>query len=222
MKEAWKSGGVQLTSEGQRRLPGRGSIWIEKWAPLTGRDLKSPPFGGCRTMGLGRMFRDGYFLKYSCLGNSMDRGDWQDTLHGSQTIGHDWVTNTFTFQGWKSKVWLEVRWPYPSFSKATFFCPSGMLTDAPCHSKSIPVWMINYIVTIAVSDILSEAWSSPGWKDPKGEESGMTEFADLSLGKTEVKCTGKSSIRRSYQVGGKIMNSVLDLKYSAGGQSEPL
>ena len=50
----------------------------------------------------------------------------------------------------------------------------------------------------------------------------MTEFADLSLGKTEVKCTGKSSIRRSYQVGGKIMNSVLDLKYSAGGQSEPL
>ena len=50
----------------------------------------------------------------------------------------------------------------------------------------------------------------------------MTELADLSLGKTEVKCTGKSSIRRSYQVGGKIMNSVLDLKDSAGGQSEPL
>ena len=144
MKEAWKSGGVPLISEGQRRLPGRGAIWTEKGAPLTGRDPKSPPFGGCRTMGLRRTFRDGYLLKYSCLENSMDRGDWQATVHGSQRIEQDWATNTPTYQGWKSKVWREVWWPYPSFSKATFFCPGGILTDAPCHSKSIPIWMINY------------------------------------------------------------------------------
>ena len=31
-------------------------------------------------------------LQYSCLGNSMDRGAWQATVHGSQRVGHDWVT----------------------------------------------------------------------------------------------------------------------------------
>ena len=31
-------------------------------------------------------------LQYSCLDNSMDRGAWQSTVHGSQRVGHDWVT----------------------------------------------------------------------------------------------------------------------------------
>ena len=28
-------------------------------------------------------------LQYSCLENSMDRGDWWATVHGSQRVGHD-------------------------------------------------------------------------------------------------------------------------------------
>ena len=43
--------------------------------------------------GLGRslMFPDGVngnSLQYSCLENSMDRGAWQATVHGSQTVRH--------------------------------------------------------------------------------------------------------------------------------------
>ena len=44
---------------------------------------------------------NGYPLQYSCLENSMDRGAWQDRAPhvsmGSQRVGHDWVTNTYTF-----------------------------------------------------------------------------------------------------------------------------
>ena len=36
-------------------------------------------------------------LHYSCLVNPMDRGTWQATVHGSQRVGHNWVTNTVTF-----------------------------------------------------------------------------------------------------------------------------
>ena len=32
---------------------------------------------------------NGYPLQYSCLENSMDRGAWQATVHGSQRVGHD-------------------------------------------------------------------------------------------------------------------------------------
>ena len=28
-------------------------------------------------------------LQYSCLGNPMDRGAWQATVHEVQTVGHD-------------------------------------------------------------------------------------------------------------------------------------
>ena len=35
-------------------------------------------------------------LQYSCLENSMDRGAWWATVHGSQRLRHDLVTNTFT------------------------------------------------------------------------------------------------------------------------------
>ena len=31
-----------------------------------------------------------------CLETSMDRGAWWATVHGSQRVGHDWETNTFT------------------------------------------------------------------------------------------------------------------------------
>ena len=31
----------------------------------------------------------GNLLQYSCLGNTMDRGAWGATVHGSQTVKHD-------------------------------------------------------------------------------------------------------------------------------------
>ena len=41
--------------------------------------------------GLGRSHgeRNGNPLLYSCLKNSMDRGAWQATIHGSQRVGHN-------------------------------------------------------------------------------------------------------------------------------------
>ena len=47
-------------------------------------DLGSIP-GLERTPGEGH----GNPLQYSCLDNSMDRGAWQSTVHGSQRVGHD-------------------------------------------------------------------------------------------------------------------------------------
>ena len=40
---------------------------------------------------------NGYSLQYSCLENSMDRGAWWATVHGSKRLRHDKVRNTFTF-----------------------------------------------------------------------------------------------------------------------------
>ena len=41
--------------------------------------------------GLGRSPGEGngYPFQYSCLENSMDRGAWWATVHGSQRVGHD-------------------------------------------------------------------------------------------------------------------------------------
>ena len=47
--------------------------------------------------GLGRYpgEENGCLLQYSCLENSMDRGDWQATVHRVM-VGHDWETNAIT------------------------------------------------------------------------------------------------------------------------------
>ena len=36
-------------------------------------------------------------LQYSCLKNPMDRRAWWATIHGVTRVGHDWMTDTFTF-----------------------------------------------------------------------------------------------------------------------------
>ena len=41
--------------------------------------------------------QNGYPLQYSCLENSMNRRAWLATVHGSQRVGHDRVTNSCTF-----------------------------------------------------------------------------------------------------------------------------
>ena len=37
---------------------------------------------------------NGHPLQCSCLGNSLGSGAWWAALHGSQSVGHDWATNT--------------------------------------------------------------------------------------------------------------------------------
>ena len=39
-------------------------------------------------------------LQYYCLGNPMDRGAWWATVHGSQGVGHDWVTSLYGEHTW--------------------------------------------------------------------------------------------------------------------------
>ena len=52
------------------------------------RDMGSVP-GVVRSPGVG----NGSPLQYSCLGNPLDRGAWQGTIHGvPQRVGHDLVT----------------------------------------------------------------------------------------------------------------------------------
>ena len=45
---------------------------------------------------LGRSLEEGngYPLQYSCLGNPMERGTWQATVHGVTKVGHDLVTQS--------------------------------------------------------------------------------------------------------------------------------
>ena len=46
-----------------------------------------PELGRCPGEGNGNP------LQYSCLENPMDRGAWEAAVHGSQRVGHDWVTS---------------------------------------------------------------------------------------------------------------------------------
>ena len=63
-----------------RGFPG-GSV--VKNPPVHAGDVGSIPGSG-RSLGGG----NGNPLQYSCLENPMDRGDWWDTVHGSQRVGH--------------------------------------------------------------------------------------------------------------------------------------
>ena len=60
---------------------------VGKESACNAGDLGSIPGSG-RCPGEG----NGNPLQYSCLGNHMDRGVWQDTVHGAARVGHDLVT----------------------------------------------------------------------------------------------------------------------------------
>ena len=51
------------------------------------RDVGSIPGSGRSSRG-----GNGTPLQYSCLGNPMDRGAWQATVHGVQRLRHDLAT----------------------------------------------------------------------------------------------------------------------------------
>ena len=62
--------------------------WVVKNTPDNARDTGSIPASG-RSPGEG----NGNPLHYSCLGNPMDRGAWQGTVHrGQKRVGHDIAT----------------------------------------------------------------------------------------------------------------------------------
>ena len=65
---------------------------LNNWASQVAIVIKNPPanVGDARDVGLSPGLErspgegNGYPLQYSCLGNPMDRGAWQATVHGSQ------------------------------------------------------------------------------------------------------------------------------------------
>ena len=65
-------------------------LFVKESACNSGDSGLIPALG--RSLGEG----NGYPLQYSYLENSMDRGAWLQSM-GSQSIGHDYVTNSFTF-----------------------------------------------------------------------------------------------------------------------------
>ena len=80
-------------------LPGFPYGSAVKNPPANAGDVGSIPGWG-RSPGEG----NGNSPQYSCLENSMDRGAWQATVYGvelqsmgSQRVGHDSATNTFSF-----------------------------------------------------------------------------------------------------------------------------
>ena len=81
----------------QKRL-----AWNTCWCGSVGKESACNVGDPDSIPGQGRSPREGnsYSLQYSCLENFMERGAWQLQSKGSQGIGHDWVTNTFTFPFW--------------------------------------------------------------------------------------------------------------------------
>ena len=88
--------------------------------------------------GSGRSFGEGNGnpLQYSCLENCMDRGVWWAKFTGSQRMGHDWVTNTFTFSrkskkfhrintasvcNFKLATWLDWIWSWEKMCIINFY-----------------------------------------------------------------------------------------------------
>ena len=67
------------------------AIWFAKASACNAGDPGSIPGSG-KSPGEG----NGNPLHYSCLENPKDKGAWGATVHGSQRVRHDWVTNTQT------------------------------------------------------------------------------------------------------------------------------
>ena len=72
------------------------------WAFLVAQTVKNLPamwedLGSVPGLGRSSGEGNGNSFQYSCLGNLMDRGTWQATVHGVTKSWHNWVTNTFTF-----------------------------------------------------------------------------------------------------------------------------
>ena len=92
-------------------------------------------------------------LQYSCLENSMDRGAWRATVHGSRKIGHDWVrahthTHTHTHAHINTIITLLNKDIYVEYMMCTRPEPSFHLNLSP----------------IALRENQREKWSSASRK----------------------------------------------------------
>ena len=127
------SRGASVVAQMVKNLPAMQETWV--WS----LGQEDPPAGG-----------NGNPLQYSCLGNPMARGEEPGGLWsmGSQRVGHDWVTNTFTFfipldfslfpkhpislqlfpQPGMRLQFMPVRWTYPSGSNSSI-TPLGSLAS---------------------------------------------------------------------------------------------
>ena len=83
--------------------------------------------------------RNGKPLQYSCLGNPMDREARETTVLESQSLGHDWVTDTHTHApGYpyilmekESSIFLSTYWsssPHPAWQSNLWFVYFGART----------------------------------------------------------------------------------------------
>ena len=92
-----------------------------QWTSQVALVVKNPPTNSGDTRdvgwipGSGRSPAEGNGnpLQLSCLGNSLDRGTWQATVHGSWRIRHNWVTEHASMQNiiinigeWSSHSWV--------------------------------------------------------------------------------------------------------------------
>ena len=115
-----------------RQLPINFPSLLGKQSSCNARDVGSIP-------GLGRSpgeENDNPF-QYPSLENSMKRGTWGATAHGSQRVGHDWATNT-SFNCNKLR-WdhTEVRWA----AHPVWWCPykKGTFGHTHIHTHRMPV-----------------------------------------------------------------------------------
>ena len=70
------------------------------WASLVAQVVKNLPvnagdMGSISGLGRSPGEGNGNLLQYSCLGNPIDRGAWQATIHGVTRVGPNLVTNTY-------------------------------------------------------------------------------------------------------------------------------
>ena len=76
---------------------------VGKPSPCNAGDLGSIPAWG-RLPGEG----NGNACQYSCLGNSMDRGDWQTTVQGVIRVRYNLVTKPPPLDKWKLYIYTHI------------------------------------------------------------------------------------------------------------------
>ena len=83
-------------------------ICLQCWGHRAGDLRVSPGLGRCPGEGNGNP------LQYSCLGNPMDRGAWQATVHGVQRVGHDLAIKQQQLQAgpWTFHLWFGAQFHY--------------------------------------------------------------------------------------------------------------
>ena len=111
-----------------RRLPINFPRFLSgKQSACNARDLGSIPGSG-RSPGE----ENGNPFQYFSLENSMKRGIWWATAHGSQRVGHNWATNT-SFNCNKLR-WghTEVRWA----AHPVWWCPYKNGTFGHTHTHT--------------------------------------------------------------------------------------